>query len=736
MTRDTLISLLESISNRKFTKDQVSIINHQSGPGWVLGGPGSSKTEVLTILVLCLLLVEKVPPESIFVTTFTNKAARNLEDRISYYITRLVQLDSSLAGIDISKLRSGTLHSLCNDILQEYRYPGYQNVRLMSEFEQAMFIYENSNLSNSSPASDLKFWKELEFMFTNYTWKSRNYLPGRWERTKAAVRIFSRIVEDRVSLNKMKNAGGYLRRLVDAFEEYRGELVKNYRCDFPFLLKEFYEFLDHPLGKMFIDGNGNDYAGIKWVLVDEYQDTNLMQEAIYLKLASQKPHNIVVVGDDDQALYRFRGGSVECMVTFDEAINLYLGVPKSSIKKYPLIDNFRSHPKIVEFCNQYIKSFTTMNIPGARVTGKPDLHSRRDIKDNYEPLCTLSGTNIPMTAALFADAVKGLIDNKIVNSPNQICLLLRSTKETRNNAGPFVQALRDKGIPVYNPRNKAYLEQEEIQAVLGAIIQILDPNLYALPAKPVEIGKKVNKWIAVCNNAAKANGELRDYLIESRRRIKAAAANTYLTASLAEILYIILGHKPFSDWLKDPVRRVRLGRLTQIIENYSSIPVQGYPDLSRGRIKLSSTKQGEISYNWLTKFYYLFIGYVTQTGLDDVEDEEVICPVNMVPVMTIHQAKGLEFPIVFVGQPNTAAEISDSHQLEDILGQFPINNARVFKRPSQKDRAVMDLIRQYFVAYSRPEFALIILGTNDQLSQGGIPCGPDSNWLKRRTINI
>jgi DNA helicase-2/ATP-dependent DNA helicase PcrA len=130
------------------------------------------------------------------------------------------------------------------------------------------------------------------------------------------------------------------------------------------------------------------------------------------------------------------------------------------------------------------------------------------------------------------------------------------------------------------------------------------------------------------------------------------------------------------------------------------------------------------------------VGYVAQNGLDDIEEEEIICPPNMVPIMTIHQAKGLEFPIVFVGDVNADAEISDSHQLEDLLGKYPINHSRIFKRPTKKQRAELDLIRQYYVAYSRPEFVLIILGTINQLSKGRIPCGPKSTWLNQKTRNI
>ena len=97
-------------------------------------------------------------------------------------------------------------------------------------------------------------------------------------------------------------------------------MEENRSCDFAHLQLKFLEFLESPSGSRFLRGdNTSDHPGVGYVLVDEYQDTNPIQEKIYLQLARRSPHNLCVVGDDDQALYRFRGGTVECMVNFDQA---------------------------------------------------------------------------------------------------------------------------------------------------------------------------------------------------------------------------------------------------------------------------------------------------------------------------------------------------------------------------------------------------------------------------------
>jgi DNA helicase-2/ATP-dependent DNA helicase PcrA len=136
---------------------------------------------------------------------------------------------------------------------------------------------------------------------------------------------------------------------------------------------------------------------------------------------------------------------------------------------------------------------------------------------------------------------------------------------------------------------------------------------------------------------------------------------------------------------------------------------------------------------WLGNFYHLFVGYVMQSGLDDEEDDDVLCPLGLVPIMTMHQSKGLEFPFVFVGNMNEKPKVQASHKLETLFSNYPANPARNFVRISEQERAEMDLIRQYYVAYSRAKYALILLGTVSQLKGEGIPTGPTKMWMRHRT---
>lgn len=750
-------------ANKQLTTDQERIIKHRDGPAWILAGPGSGKTEVLALLVLRLLYVEndvvqenRVPPESVVVTTFTDKAARNLGDRISQYRGNIVSACPELAGIDVSKLRVGTLHGLCNDLLQEFRAPNYQNVRLMDGFEQDLFVHEHMSLiKQSNPPAEIAFWQAFPWMWSPREWKpTYSYPPNRWNSTNKLVTLLNRMVEDRVSLPNLRAAGGQLKVLADLYDEYVRHLETNFRCDFSQLQARFLNFLQARLGQSFRDGDGTIVnPGIKWVLVDEYQDTNPVQEEIYFELAKNPPHNLVVVGDDDQAMYRFRGGSVECMVTFDDACHAFLGIPKTAVASYPLVDNFRSHPDIVTFFDEYIRAFPVMHKPGSRAP-KPSIRPRKKIPQVYPAVGRLSGQKLDDVATAFAETVRGLVDNQVVNDPSECCLLLKSTRESPHNAEKYVDALIDQGLSVYNPRNKSFAEQEEVQGLLGALLAIVDPDRrYATDPNNKNSIPNIEPEIRACfDTLAARNTDLANYVSRANAALKSKPGQP-LDANLQELAYYLISLEPFSSWQQDPVRRVRLGRLTDLLEAYSAMPVldmsTGQPKtindkttgkvlglVSRGFMRSSNQHPGEVSGPWLGGFYYLFLGYVLNAGFDDEEDDDVIVPTGMVPIMTMHQSKGLEFPFVFVGHMGENPVVSATHELESLFSAYPANPKRIFTRAPARERAEMDMIRQYYVAYSRAKYALILVGTNAHLAKLAVPQGPTRNWVRQRTNEL
>jgi DNA helicase-2/ATP-dependent DNA helicase PcrA len=731
------------------TDEQLAVLQHPSGPAWVLAGPGTGKTQSLALLVLRLLYVEndesqeqRVPPSSIFVTTFTDKAAINLQDRISRFRRILEQHHPSVRGVDVSDLRIRTLDSACNDILQRKRADNYSNVRLMDRFEQYLFVYENLSIVREDTSQDHAFWAHFHYLIQQRDWQPNRSsrwtgglrLPPKWARASALVQLFDRIAQDTVSVDFLRTSNSAHGRLADLYDEYRSALNAHHRCDFAHLQARFAEFLESPIGQGYVKG-GPGHLPIKWVIVDEYQDTNPLQESIYLRLAGSSPHNLVVVGDDDQALYRFRGASVECMVTFGEACIRAFDLNERRVATYPLSGNFRSHPAIVDFCEGYITAFPVMNKPGARARGKNPLQHKSNINGSYHAVGTMTCNKVAETAARYATAVRELVDANVVEDASQCCLLLTSTKEGKLGAGPYVEALRERGLVPYNPRSKSFLEREEVRTMLGALIRIIDPKGDWLPDWPPDLVELLGSCHDAVETAVEANIDLKTYLVECNENL-AQHPNSFVPASLQEIVYLLLSRNPFNAWQRDRISRVRLARVTALIESYAAMPVPGQPNISRGQLKSAVDGTGGVVSGWCRQFYHRFFGYLQRAGLDEEEQDDVLVPLGTVPVMTIHQAKGLEFPFVFVGHLSKAATPGPAHRLETELGRFSLRKETKGPLLSDEERANLDLIRQYYVAYSRAQWALIMVGLRSHLKKGQIPCGPSKNWLTHRVVPL
>lgn len=555
--------------------------------------------------------------------------------------------------------------------------------------------------------------------------------PSRWMRARAAQILLNRITEDLLNTDKMREEGGELATLAEAYDQYESALEEYFRVDFAHMQKKFLDFIESPLGEHFLEGTGETVnPGLSHVLVDEYQDTNPIQEAIYLRLADREPHNIYVVGDDDQALYRFRGATVECMINFGKVCDQRWGV---EVQEIQMVENYRSHPQIVDWINEYIDSFDTMRISGARVSGKPELIWSSRIEGDWSAIGILTAASKKDLGKTFAETVYGLLENEIVDYPSDCVILMRSTRESRKWAGPFADALREKGIPVYNPRSRQYLEQEEIQIALGVLLEILDPDPdYNMVPKRVREVCEI--WRDAYAAVSKMNQNLAEYVAQAQAKIQSFYGGAYIRTSLQEIMYHILSFEPFRTWLDEPERTVRLGQLTRLLEAFCSTPISKYPGLSRGTLQMSRSQPGKLNWNWRQTFYFSFLTLIQEEGLNDPEDEETLYPRDTLPIMTVHQAKGLEFPFVFVSGLDEAWSPDLQHELEEDFIRFRENPSDLL---SAEERAKQDMIRFYYVAYSRARYALILLARSDDLrpreSENSFISlgGKDIEWLKK-----
>ncbi len=722
ITLGDLISGIEVKNDFALDQSQKKAIGYGDGPLLIAAGPGTGKTEVLVARCLKFICCDRVDPSSIILTTFTEKAARNLEDRLSEALISLSNQYPRLSGIDPSGLRIGTLHGLCNRILQEYRYTEYQNLRLLDEMETALLI---NRLVERKVDSATKV--AIEGQFGYIFGRNPTRLKSRWDWTLALMTLFNRLIDDQIDLDRLETAGGAWAALYRAYKIYEQELAGAFSCDFAHLLRHFLRFLITGQGNIFIQGSGQVRPPLTHVLVDEYQDTNPIQESIYFRLCDALPHNITVVGDDDQALYRFRGGTVECMVGFPSMCQTRW---TKSPKIVYLSDNHRSDQRIVDWCNNYITSFPQMAEPNVRISDKPPLRSSLGHTGAHPAVGLIRQTTVKDCAADLATLVGDLLATGIIQDYSQCVLLLRSAKNSPHYAGPFQTALEARTIPIYNPRSNDYLDQPEVAQCLGAFIRIVDANLSHLQTVLGRSAAMVNTWVQEYDSIAPHSPELADYVTKGRKAIAAKSVDELITADTPTILYRILSRQPFVGYQSDPEKDLRLSKLTRLFESFCA---------QYGRqLRTDKAQAGELPGWWYGILYYGLCGYMAHERLNDDEDEEITCPPGYFPIMTVHQAKGLEFDFVFVSNLGVSVWDSSSHHIEEALRQYRRNTPAIVHPII--DAQWHDDIRQHFVAYSRAKHSLVLVASDSQLrnqptktaSFGGLGGG----WVRQNTPRL
>ena len=715
----------------KFNEEQKNSVNHTNNPLWIVAGPGSGKTEVLVVRTLKLIFVEGVNPKSIILTTFTKKASQNLFDRIINYSNKLYNIYPELKAhsIDIHSLRVGTLHSLCNDIMKEYKYIEYENYKLMNETENYLFVYNYCPIAKYGKRDEYKkVWTKFRYMVSRYDndigkqiieYKNKARLTG------ATITLFNRIIEDKINIDKLKNGKIHHKKLATEYEKYLEKLEEFKLCTFSTIQLKFIDFLNSEEGELFLKGTGYN-PPIKYIMVDEYQDTNPIQEEIYFKIAKHiENNNLCVVGDDDQAMYRFRGGTVECMVNFDKTCVEKFNIPINKITKIFLKSNYRSHPDIVKYYDDYINSYKytkQVEMESARVKDKPSLVPKKEIdkeiKQNYLAVNYIEKENDDKLAEEVANTIKYFKNNDIIEDYSQCAILIKSTREIDYNGdnsfiGHIRQKLLNNGIDIYNPRSKNFLNQEEIKLALGAFISIIDYDLDVLENKlrSQPISDEVVKWYEEYNKNKDKYPELKNYVDSSVKKLKTMEEGSFIGPSIENILYKIYACSPFTEWLNDKEKSYRLGKLTNLFNSYSTIPTENL--VSKGAPTIDEHNKGKIDIKWLIEFYGSLVGHFLG-GIDDIEDEEITIPEGKVPIMTVHQAKGLEFPFVFVYLQKWQNKANDGAILEREFADYTD-----FKRiPTiPRTKTFQDIIRFHYVAYSRAQYGLIHLWSSETISK-------------------
>ncbi len=511
---------LDTLTNFTITQP-VDPITSIDTPLLIIAGPGSGKTYTLVERTLHLVK-QGVKAEQIMVATFTEKAAKELITRVS---NRLLELNIK---VNLNEMYIGTLHSIFLRFLEENREFTRlkRSYRVLDDFDQKYFVYRFINEFISIENSHLLLG---------------DYAGGKWQKAQKVIGFVSKIAEECLDVDELiKSDVPDIRVMGHFYKLYQQKLSDDNCLDFSNIQSEVLHLLEnqpHILEKL--------QDKIQYLMIDEYQDTNTIQERILMLLAN-KHRRICVVGDDDQGLYRFRGATIRNILEFPQ------NFADGECQKAELVINYRSHPHIIEFYNRWMEQ-TTWEEDGKMFRFPKAIKPRQaEFIDNPSVIKVSAKGNPETYNEEVYQFIKFLEDNKKIKDYNQIAFLFRSVKH--QDVIGLAKYLENKGIKIFSPRSALFFEREEIQLLLGAIIFIF-PNLFEdlkwQEDAKLEIWDKYEQWKARFANTIRADiGKHKELLQWCQRRSKEHLTFTKNTNyGLAALLYQLLEYPMFAEFL-------------------------------------------------------------------------------------------------------------------------------------------------------------------------------------------
>ena len=427
---------------------QIEAIQSTGGPVLITAGPGTGKTFTLVQRAIYLIQECGIQPEEIFIATFTEKAAKELVTRIT---NELAARDIS---VNVNEMYVGTFHSICLRIIKEHlEYSRLKkNYRLLDSFDQQYMVFQNLNR--------FKRITNLDGVI-----KSKG-----WRMAKEICEYANNLSEELVTPEALcQDKDGFVVALGNMLAEYQMLLNEGNLIDFSTIQTECFRILkENPAILEELQEK------IKYLMVDEYQDTNYIQEQIVF-LLGKTHNNICVVGDDDQGLYRFRGATIRNILEFPTKFS------KDECKIVALTENYRSDSDIVEFYNKWMATTDGSNFrfdwDRYRYEKRIIPHEQSKVKSPC--VVKLSSKDDPDEwHQRVLDFIHELKDSGKLTDYNQLAFLFNSVKHPRVTA--LSEFLEKNGINVYSPRSDMFFKREEVMLVLGCLMLMFPRYVHGL----------------------------------------------------------------------------------------------------------------------------------------------------------------------------------------------------------------------------------------------------------------
>ena len=593
---------------------QREAVMHVDGPIMIIAGAGSGKTKVLTTRI-AHLMANKVDPFNILALTFTNKAAKEMKERV----------ERILGNNEARNLYIGTFHSVFARILRgEAHRIGYPNSFTIYDTDDAKSVVKT--VINEMDLDD-KHYKPATVY--NRISSAKNALVGPLEYANDYY-----IQQEDARANRPA--------IAQIYDAYAKRCFKNGAMDFDDLLFKMYELLKNNAESL-----SKFQRKFKYILIDEYQDTNPAQYEI-IKLLGAMSENVCVVGDDAQSIYSFRGATIQNILQFQKDYD--------DVKVVKLEQNYRSTQAILNVANEVIKNnkgqiekkLFTENAEGEKI------RLVRTMTDNEE-------------GKFVADTIQ---EQKLRNHyrNKDFAILYRTNAQSR----AFEESLRRMGIPYTIYGGISFYQRKEIKDLVAYLRLLVNPRdeealkrIINYPARG--IGKtSLDRAVLAANQQNISMWEV----LERGREFG------FKAGTLEAIENFVLMIRSFSSMLQTKNAyevAVHVGKQTNIVKELfndkSTEGVQRYENIQEllNSIKEwtetpSNVEDGEVGDKGLG-------AYLQQiTLLTDADDKDP--DADTVKMMTIHAAKGLEFSCVFAAGleemlfPN-AMSINTREELEE-----------------------------------------------------------------------
>lgn len=585
-----------------FTNSQQEAIDHLGGPRLVLAGAGTGKTRVITERIAKLILKEKVPPTSILALTFTEKAAGEMEERLDEL------LPYGMFGTTIA-----TFHSFCQELLKRHPYKaGIQPTAVLASPAEAVSLarreFQRFTLTHYRPTNN-----PVSFLSDLLAFSERAKEEG--ITTEKLLEVSSQKLRE-ATTDAEREAAEEAQELARAAEVFNQILREANLITYGDLISLTLHILQaYPAVRK---AEQDRYS---YILVDEFQDTNTCQAEITYLIAGEQA-NIFVVGDDDQAIYRFRGANIENILKFKERY------PKAPITV--LSENFRSTQEILDAAYSLIQH----NNP----------HRLEVIEKLNKKLVAAKGSGNPVEHLHFSTGlhevagVADLVEARLAGGQlaNTIAILSRGHSQLT----PFEQELNARGVSTVRSKSTSFYQQPSVEQVLSYLRFLTNPHhspnlFFLLSEAPFSVPLS----------------ELREYSVTSRklhqslwevvsladpRAPELDTAVQYLSQKL-----VSSDQRKASDAILSHVKESGLENQLVAAENAQSLnhlntlfhEAKSFEQLHRPAI--------------LTQ-YISHVEGLLASGEDLRQEELEDAPEHAVQLMTVHASKGLEFSTVFV----------------------------------------------------------------------------------------